>query len=187
MSETPAPVIELRERNTFSIGLLIGISSWAMIFVTLVWGYVVFRMRSSGWFGESMTPLVRALGVTNTIVMALSSWSLSVAFKQKNIKAKFWAWGAFVLGLVFLVGQFELWQMLLNVGLHWQTSIAGSFFFLLTGFHALHIVGALIAVLILCSRFPQWQGTLVGTGIKYFWDFLLFVWLVMFVLIFIIQ
>ena len=187
MSSTPNNVIEVRERNTFSIGLMIALSSWAMIFLTLAWGYVVFRMRSSSWLGDFITPSARLLAVVNTLVMAASSWSLSLAFKKTVLEKERWAWSAFALGLVFLAGQFELWKMMLMVGLHWQTSIAGSFFFLLTGFHALHIVGGLAAVLTLSLRFKQWQGSLISTGIKYFWDFLLFVWLAMFAMIFIIQ
>lgn len=187
MAVMPSHVAEVRQRNTFSIGLMIALSSWAMIFMTLAWGYVVFRMRSSSWLGDFITPSIRALAVLNTAVMAVSSWSLGVALKKNVLKAELWAWTAFALGVVFLVGQFQLWQMILSAGLHWRSSMAGSFFFLLTGFHAVHIVGALVAVFVLCLRLKQWQGTLALLGIKYFWDFLLAVWLVLFGLIFIIQ
>jgi cytochrome c oxidase subunit 3 len=85
------------------------------------------------------------------------------------------------------MGQVSLWQLSLANGLRWTDSIAGSFFYLLTGFHALHIVGALVAVLLLCVKFPKWQNSMIATGIKRFWDFLLVVWLVMFLLIFIVQ
>ena len=180
-------LMQLRRRNTFSIGLMIALSSWALIFFTLAWGYVVFRLRAASWLGDYLSPSVRWIAIANTLAIAASSWSLSNFFKKDAQRFDAWAWGSFVFGLVFLAGQFYLWQVLMRAGLHWQTSIAGSMFFLLTGFHALHILGGLTAVLILCRRIKQWRGTLTALGIKYFWDFLLIVWFVLFVLIFIIQ
>lgn len=180
-------VMDVRERNTFSIGLLIGLSSWTLIFITLVWGYVVYRLRSAQWMGEFINFQIIGLAVFNTIVLLVSSWALSKAFKQNAVRPQFFLWAAFAFGCVFLTGQVCLWQLSLANGLHWSDSIAGSFFYLLTGFHALHIVGALVAVFLLCLKYQKWQRSMIATGIKNFWDFLLVVWLVMFLLIFIIQ
>ncbi len=174
-----------RQRNTFSIGLMIALSSWALIFFTMAWGYVVFRLRSTSWLQGYLTPQEEALAILNTIVMGLSSLYLNWAVKGRD--TEIWAWLAFALGIVFLIGQLCLWQMILAQGLHWHSSMAGSFFFLLTGFHFLHIVGALIAVLVLCVRLEAWRGSTISMGIKYFWDFLFYVWMVLFALIFIIQ
>lgn len=179
--------VEIRHRNTFSIGMMIGLSSWALIFFTLLWGYVVFRMRTDSWIGAALTQHAVVAAVLNTVVITLSSWCLSLAFKDNVRRPEMWIRNAFAFGACFLLGQFYLWQVMLREGLHWQTSTAGSMFFLLTGFHALHILGALLAVLLLGLRFKSWRGTLTAKGIKYFWDFLLGVWMIMFVLIFIVQ
>lgn len=187
MANLTAQALQSGRRNTFSVGLLIALSSWGIIFFTLVWGYVVYRMRAQSWLGGYLGTSTMLLAGLNTLVMAVSSLTLFKAFKNSTQRSVVLVWGTFVLGLFFLVGQFLLWQRMLEGGLHWQGSIAGSFFFLLTGFHALHIVGALVALLVLCLNFNKWQGTLTGLGIKYFWDFLFFVWLVMFILIFIVQ
>ena len=175
------------QRNTFSMGLMIALSSWALVFFTLVWGYMVYRLRSESWMGNQVTVQAVLVAALNTVVIAVSTWTLFKAFKDNVVHPKRWVWGTFVLGLMFLMGQLCLWQMVLCTGLHWKTSIAGSFFFLLTGFHALHIAGALVAVLMLGLRFDEWQGSTLSIGIKHFWDFLLIVWMIMFVLIFIIQ
>ena len=65
--------LDIRRRNTFSIGLMIALASWALVFITLVWGYVVFRMRTSPanggasvWLGEYLTPAVWSLAMLNT-------------------------------------------------------------------------------------------------------------------------
>ena len=187
MSSATPNVLRAYQRNTFSVGLMIALSSWALIFVTLVWGYVVYRLRSQSWMGDQITSSAGVVADLNTLLIVLSSWFLAWAFKADAVKAKALVWVTFVLGVMFLVGQVCLWKMVMHTGLHWKTSIAGSFFFLLTGFHALHIVGALVAIMLLCLRFDQWRGSTLSIGIKYFWDFLLIVWVVMFLLIFIIK
>jgi heme/copper-type cytochrome/quinol oxidase subunit 3 len=180
-----ATVMEVRQKNTFSIGLIIALSSWGLIFVTLVWGYIVFRLRASSWLQGYLTPQAQAAAFFNTLIIGLSSLFLSKSLKEGSSKA--WSWMALVLGVLFSIGQVGLWQLFLAKGLHWQSSIAGSFFFLLTGFHFLHIVAILPALLLLSLRMDRWRGSLLSLGIKYFWDFLFVVWLVMFILIFIIH
>lgn len=187
MLDIAADAAEIHRRNTFSIGMMIALSSWALIFFTLLWGYVAFRLRTDSWLDGILIPEALVVGFFNTAVMALSSWCLSIALKGDARRGEMWIWNAFALGVCFLAGQFYLWQIMMREGLHWQTSTAGSMFFLLTGFHAVHILGGLSALLLLCLRFKQWYGTLTAYGIKYFWDFLFMIWVVMFALIFIIQ
>lgn len=181
------PLREEHERNTFSVGLIIALASWALMFVTLAWGYLVYRMRSSVWISEYLTPQITALAVINTAVIVVSSFALSRAFKTSGTKALVWAWGSFVWGIFFLVGQFKLWHLVMAQGLNWKSSHAGSFFFLLTGFHAVHAVGGLGALLVLCLKFSAWKGAMAASGIRYFWDFLYIVWVCLFVMIFIIR
>ena len=179
--------LDIRRRNTFSIGLMIALASWALVFMTLVWGYVVFRMRTSVWLGAYLTPAVWSLATLNTAVIALSSLALHLGLRERAFRAVLFVWTAFLFGVFFLVGQTQLWQLITRQGLHWRSSIAGSFFFLLTGFHAVHIAGALLAVCILGARFRSVEGSSFVTGVKYFWDFLFIVWIVMFGLIFIVK
>lgn len=176
-----------QDRNTFSIGLIIAFASWALMFVTLVWGYLVFRMRSTVWIAEYLTPEITNIAVLNTGVIVLSSFALSKAFKSSGSSALVRAWGSFVLGIIFLIGQVKLWHLVMGQGLNWKSSHVGSFFFLLTGFHAVHIVGGLAAIFVLCLKFHQWSGSMKASGIRYFWDFLYVVWVCLFVLIFIIR
>ncbi len=179
--------MNVKQRNTFSIGWMIALSSWGLIFLTLVWGYIVFRFRATSWMNDSVTVRVQEVAIINTSIMMLSSLALSRGIKL--YASRIWVWISFALGIGFLFGQMYLWKLILAEGLHWQTSIAGSFFFLLTGFHFLHVAGGLISLFILCLCLHQWQAKASSLifGIKYFWDFLLIVWLILFVLIFIVK
>ena len=182
-----ASSFDLKERNTFSVGFLIALSSWTLIFFTLIWGYAVYRLRSTVWLEAYITPKVLTLAVVNTAILALSSLALRSAFKQKESGGEKFLWSGFSLGILFLFGQLKLWQSLLVNGLRWDGNIAGSFMFLLTGFHALHVIGGLIALAVLCARFPALSQSFFASGAKRFWDFLLVIWLVMFALIFILK
>lgn len=186
MTNVAVPV-PYKDRNTFSVGLLIAFASWTLIFFTLLWGYAVYRLRSSVWLAGYISTEVFGSAMFNTVVLFLSSWMLSSAFKQRTGNPAGKLWSAWMLGMIFLLGQLNLWHGLLSNGLHWNSSQAGSFLFLLTGFHALHVVGGLIALTVLCLKFPSLGSTYFAVGAKRFWDFLLVIWLVMFVLIFILQ
>ena len=84
----------------------------------------------------------------------------------------------FTLGFVF--SQLWAWQALLAINLSVGSTPAASFFYLLTGLHALHVLGGLIAL--------SWVVFHAGSGHRNqlypalrlctrYWHFLLFVWL----------
>ena len=100
-------------------------------------------------------------------------------------------WGGIFSGSLFLEEQWRLWEMLLARGLTLKGSLAGSFLYLLTGFHAAHVLIGLVILLafsiklLVVSEQPHDdQG--FQFGLK-FWDLLLFFWLVLVFLIFILK
>ncbi len=165
------------KRNTFSLGMTVALASWTMVFITLLWGYVVYRMRVGVWLEPYMSREIMALAILNTLLLGVSS----IVLRRGKVLL------SFVLGLTFLLGQWMIWKLAFNDGLAWNKSTAGSFFYLLSGFHALHIIGGLVALMVFWVRFDVLKGTSTAVGIRYFWDFLMVVWLVMFTLMFIVR
>src|SRR5690606_37844740 len=54
-----------------------------------------------------------------------------------------------VLGAVFLVLQYYSWKSLVDSNIYFSSNyVAGSFIYVLTGFHGLHIVSALVFLLV---------------------------------------
>ena len=101
--------------------------------------------------GEPWQPFTDATRLwINTLVLAIASVAMHLAAKsarnnQRNALLGWLAIGA--LGAVgFLVLQFTVWQFLLRLGYGVNANPANSYFFMLTGLHALHIVGGLIAL-----------------------------------------
>jgi len=89
-----------------------------------------------------------------------------------------------VLTIAFLVGQFVAWQQLYASGEYLTTNPSNGFFFLLTGLHALHILGGMYVwarALVRVIRGSQSESVKQSIELcTIYWHFLLLVWLVIF-------
>ncbi len=63
-----------------------------------------------------------------------------------------WLYGTFVLGLLFVAGQYFAWRQLRAQGLYLASNPASSFFYLLTAVHALHVLGGLGGLLYVLTK-----------------------------------
>lgn len=55
---------------------------------------------------------------------------------------------ALTLGIAFVTLQYYGWNALFNVGVDLKASVSGSFLYLITGLHAVHILGGIAAILV---------------------------------------
>ena len=93
----------------------------------------------------------------------------------------------------FLVGQLAFWNFLTTRGFFADSNPANAFFFLLTGLHAVHLVGGLVAWIVATvrlgreRRLPTEQGlALTRLSVELcatYWHFLLVVWMLLFALL----
>lgn len=98
--------------------------------------------------------------------------------------------GLLVLGalltLGFVYGQMEVWQLMRADGYFMYNNPANSFFYVLTGIHALHILGGLYVWLRAGLRVLQGKPVVsIALSVELcalYWHFLLLVWLVLFAL-----
>jgi cytochrome c oxidase subunit 3 len=103
-----------------------------------------------------------------------------------------WYLLSFFLGLVFVLGQAnEYRNLVMNEGTTLASSEYGTVFYLTTGFHGLHVIGGLIAFLLLVARtkiskFTPAQAT-SAIVVSYYWHFVDVVWIGLFATIYIIQ
>lgn len=91
-----------------------------------------------------------------------------------------------VLTLGFVYGQMEVWQLMRAAGYFMYNNPANSFFYVLTGIHALHIIGGLYVWLRAAFRVLQGRPVAsIALSVELcalYWHFLLLVWLVLFAL-----
>lgn len=182
---------EQEDRATPYLGMIIALASWAMMFAALFLSYVLLRAQQQVWPPLGTPALPRGLGLLNTGVLVASSATLiwAHAAMRRLFLRRFLVglWSTTVLGLAFLGLQLLLWLRMESAGLG-LGGIFGSLFYVLTWFHAFHIVGGVGALSWLLwgahrHRYgPDRQVPVILVGA--FWHFLGVMWLCMYVGIF---
>ena len=97
-----------------------------------------------------------------------------------------------VLGLAFLGSQLLAWRQLAQQGIFLSTHPHSSFFYLLTGAHAIHLAGGLLFLAFLWLRWRrQLSDTAVGArqqgaadAVSIYWHFMDGLWIYLFLLLF---
>jgi cytochrome c oxidase subunit 3 len=96
-----------------------------------------------------------------------------------------------IMGTVFVLGQVNEYRELVHEGLTIASAPYGSVFFLTTGFHGMHVIGGLVAFVIVLMRStvgrftPEKATSAIVTS--YYWHFVDVVWIGLFAAIYVIQ
>jgi cytochrome c oxidase subunit 3 len=135
---------QVHKRTTSSVGMIIFLGSWAVMFASLFFGYGMHRAASVSWPPPGFEPLPLLVPGINTILIIVSSVFLYVAgrqFRQGDGRlSNRWLSGTMLLGAVFLALQLSVWTALWQSGMTLRSGGFASYFYLLTVFHALHVV-----------------------------------------------
>ncbi len=127
--------------------LLIACASILMMFAAFTSAYIV-RQAAGNWLEFRLPDLF----YLNTGVILLSSLSLHssyLAFKRgKTRMYRLFLVGALMLGMAFLVLQYQGWQALTAIGVELTTNPSGSFVYVISGVHAAHILGGIAVLLV---------------------------------------
>jgi cytochrome c oxidase subunit 3 len=143
---------QLRKEKGSRNMLLLGIFSMTMVFGGLTSAYVV-RQKAGDWFSIELPPVFTA----STAVIILSSVSIILAglfYKRGNSGLGTTLVGVtFLFGMAFTYFQFEGWGELVKNGIFLSPDskqvslISGSFIYVLTGLHLVHLGGGLLVLL----------------------------------------
>jgi cytochrome c oxidase subunit III len=166
--------------------LWIGIVSMIMAFAGLTSAYLV-RKAEGNWVDFN---LPKAFTVS-TIILLISSFTMHMAFlavKKNNFQnAKTYVLATLALGMAFIFSQFYGWNVLVDNGIFFVGNPSGSFLYVLTGLHVGHLVGGIIALIIISAKTIQekynstnYLGMELGT---IFWHFLDLLWIYLFVFV----
>jgi cytochrome c oxidase subunit 3 len=142
---------ERRDQRVF--GMWLFLASEVMFFTAFFAAYIVIRSASRG---SIVQPLDKVMGAINTTVLITSSLTMALAVlaSKKGNRQHLMNWLAvtFVLACMFLVIKFFEYSAHFREGVFPSTDIFHSFYFLVTGFHGLHVVGGMIAIAVLWNR-----------------------------------
>jgi cytochrome c oxidase subunit III len=152
-----------------TVGLLIFLGATAMLFAALLLAYAILRAQAPSWPPAGTPPFPRGAATVNTAVLLAASLVLRYARSTARRRPAF---GALALGTLFLALQALLWRHLVATHLGPSAGPLGDVFFALSAFHALHVLGGLVALAIARAR-PQ-------RLLVIYWDFVLAVWLIIY-------
>jgi cytochrome c oxidase subunit III len=165
-----------REVNA-AVGLMVFLGAVAMIFAALLFAYAVLRAQAPVWPPPEAGPFPRAAAGANGLLLLGAGLALRRARSSLGASSvPGWPAAALVLGLAFLVLQARLWSQLVAARLGPGAGTLGDVFFALSGFHALHVAGGLVALAL--SLAPE-RGRRLRL-VSLYWDFVFVVWLVFF-------
>src|SRR4051812_746927 len=184
---TPATTaLDVRE-DQVKLGLWLFLGTVTMLFAAFTSAYIV-RRSGSDWRHVAL-PMTLWI---NTLVLGASSLAVEIAGvwggRGRWRSSAIAMLTAFALGVAFVGGQVIAWRQMVAAGVYLPTSPHSSFFFMLTGAHAVHVVAALVVL--------AWGAAVTRSGAasprvwaarmslcRTFWHFLGGVWLFLFALV----
>ena len=127
--------------------LWMGFLSIIMMFIALTSAYIV-KQAAGNWL-EFIIP---NSFYVSTAVILISSLTLHVSYssfkKGKELLYKSMLVVTLILACVFIVMQYKGWFQLFDGGVDMKGNPSGSFFYLITGLHAVHILGGIAALIV---------------------------------------
>ncbi len=161
-------------------------ASIVMMFGSLTSAYIV-RQAAGNWL-EFKIPEVFFL---STIAILMSSATLHLSYWGfRNGKENIYKMGlpiSLVLGVIFILLQYKGWIDLFNMGVPLDGNPSGSFFYLISGLHAAHVIGGIFAILVAThnafalSYKPTEKRRRRFQIVLHYWHFVDFLWLYLFI------
>ncbi len=176
--------IAIKNNRTHVHLLWVGFAGIVMFFAGLTSAYIV-RKAEGNWLEFTIPDWF----TVSTIVIVISSVILYFATRAvKSDKSPIvFILGTLALGVLFSYSQFMGWSELVNQGVYLTgegSNPSGSFLYVITLAHLIHLLGGLIALLV--SLFSAYQGkytkeNFIGLEItSRYWHFLGILWLYLF-------
>jgi cytochrome c oxidase subunit III len=193
------------------LGLLVALTPILMLFVSFTSAYVVrqglptldpqINLLVKDWIPVKLPALL----LVNTFVLLLSSLGMELARRQFQREAALeaagtapevssgeqnkmpWLTMTLVLGLLFLFGQWTAWRQLAASGFYVSSTPSSSFVYLLTGTHAVHLMGGVLALFVasIAALFGKavTRRRIVIDVTAWYWHFMALLWVYIFCLL----
>lgn len=173
-------------------GVIVFLVAEGMIFLGLFAAYLTFRAVAPVWPPEGTPERELLLPGVNTLILIASSFVIhnaDTAIKKNNVAGlRIWFTVTAIMGAIFLAGQVYEYSHL-EFGL--KTNLFASTFYVLTGFHGMHVCFGILLILgvlwrsLKKDRYNS-ENHFGVEAAEIYWHFVDIVWIVLFLLLYIL-
>jgi len=190
--ETPTlPPARRPTPSLLTVGTVVWLASELMFFGALFAAYFTLRAEASVWPPDDVT-LETMVAAIATAILISSSGTIHLAgralARDNAAAARWWLLVTLALGAVFLA---NVIREFLVLDFQISSNSYGSMYYLMTGFHGLHVTAGLVLLVIgavlVSGPGPLRRREAPVESITYYWHFVDVVWIALFTTLFIIR
>ena len=189
-NSSPGNIRSIAKRNNLTFGFPVFLLSESIIFVSFFVTYVLLRWKNPNWFPPGVSGLDIPRAAINTAILVSSS--VVIFFAERALDRhklvtfrRLWLLTV-ALGVIFLIGQVIEWR---NMPFGLDAGLAGATFYLITGFHGMHVFTGIVLLLYMYFRSLVPGNYNAGhqgvSAVSLFWHFVDVIWIILFVLLYI--
>lgn len=184
--------------SVVSVGTIVWLSSELMFFSALFAMYFTIRSVSGAknWpptTGPHPVHLHVPFSAVFTVILVASSFTCQLgvfAAERGNAKAlRNWFIVTFLMGAIFVGGQ--SYEYFVENDFSISSHPYGSVYYLTTGFHGMHVIGGLVAFIMLLARISvgpfTHQKAQAAIVVSYYWHFVDVVWIALYATIYLLK
>ncbi len=149
--------------------------------------YLSLRASDPAGFADAQSALNRTAAGLNTVILVTSGFLAALALPLREAgqrgRARLALIGAALMGVVFLIVKGGEYGAKAAQGITWDTHPFFTFYYLLTGFHAAHVIFGILILLLVAWR-DEPGNIEVGAA---FWHMVDLVWVLLFPVLYLLR
>ncbi len=176
--------------NAGKFGMFIFLAALTMLFGASIIGYLIIRSRAPEWPPAGLRLYSNGLWFSTALIV-VSSIAMHMAYigaktdNQRQLRVGMLL--TTILGTLFLAAQTWNWYDLIGTSIATSDQLFGFTFYMLTGLHALHVIGGILPLAFVTRRaYAGRYDSEYHPGVVYcsmYWHFLTGMWIVIFTML----
>jgi heme/copper-type cytochrome/quinol oxidase subunit 3 len=176
------------------LGMWTFLGSECLLFGALIATYLNYRGKSiNGPYPEDVYNIPFTSASSFILLMSSLTMVLALSAVQRgdNRRGRIWLISTALLGSTFIGGQIYEFTDFIEKGLTLKTNLFGSSFYVLTGFHGVHVTLGIL--MLLACTFLSWKGKITKRNsesieiVGLYWHFVDVIWIVIFTVVYLIK
>ncbi len=165
-------------------GLYLGLTTIVMLFTALTSAYIV-RQGAGNWLFVKM-PMQFWISTGIIILSSVTVYYAKAAHKAEQVsKFKILFWSTFVLGVAFIISQYQGWLAIAKTGIYIDGNPGGSFIYVISIVHVVHVMVGLVLLFIMginstIKKYNPNYNYKIGF-IATYWHFVDILWIYLFI------